>query len=138
MPRFSVRVDGLTEAKAALGALPGAFQEVIGETLQVGGAIILSEMLGRVPVDEGDLYNSAGMNIREDGLQVAVGYGDFKARFIEFGTEDTRAQPSLFPAFKRGSRYVRRQMKGWTLQAGKRVRNKTRRGKRANRGPTAQ
>lgn len=138
MPVFSVRVDGLTEAKAALSSLPEAFREVIAEDFQVGGAIIVSEMLGRVPVDEGDMYRSAGMNIRDDGLQVAVGYGDFKARFIEFGTEDTRAQPSLFPAFKRGSRYVRAKMRGWTFEAGRRVKTRTRRGKRANRGTTAQ
>lgn len=134
MPRFSVRVDGLSEAKAALASLPTAFRDVVSEDLQVGGMIILSEMLGRAPVDEGELIESAGMNTRDDGLQVAVGYGDFKARFVEFGTEDTPAQPSLFPGFRAGARYVRRQMRGWTLTAGRRVRNRTKRGKRANTG----
>lgn len=135
MPRFSVRVDGLSEAKAALAALPRAFRDEIADTFAVGGQIILSEMLGRVPRDEGDLANSAGLNFRDDGLQVAAGYGDFKAKWVEFGTEDTPAQPSLYPAFKVGARYVRRRIKTWTFAAGRRItKTRTKRGKRENTG----
>lgn len=128
--KAAVTIDGLTEAKAALALLPEAFRELAVSTLETGGLIILSEADARVPVDEGDLRDSLDINIRGDGLQVTVGSGDPKARWVEFATVDTPAQPFLWPAFQRGARFVRAQMKGWAAAAGEQVRSKTKRLKR--------
>lgn len=117
MARASVRVDGLTEAKATLAALPEAFKEQVRESIDIGSRIILSEAGSRVPVLTGKLKQSLGRNVREDGLQAAVGSGDFKAKFVEFGTEDTPAEPFLFPAFRLGAKFVRGQMKNWAQKA---------------------
>lgn len=130
MPRVSVRVDGLTEARASVAALPQAFKDVAAEELLIGSNIILTETNARVPVRFGKLKASLGRNIREDGLQIAVGFGDPKAQWVEFATEDTPAQPSLFPAFRLGARYIRRTMRSWAEKAGERVAFKTKRSNR--------
>lgn len=130
MARASVRIDGLTEAKATVAALPQAFKDVVAEELLIGSNIILYEANARVPVRFGKLKASLGRNIRDDGLQIAVGSGDPKAKFVEFPTNDTPAQPFLFPAFRLGARYVRRTMRSWAEKAGERVAFKTKRSNR--------
>lgn len=130
MAKLSVRLDGLTEAKATIALLPQAFKEVAAENLLIGSNIILYETNARVPVRFGKMKRSLGRNIREDGLQIAVGFGDPKARFVEFPTNDTPAQPSLFPAFRLGARFIRGSMRNWTDDAGNRARFKTKRSNR--------
>lgn len=117
MAKLSVRVDGLTEARANVANLPPAFRAVVVRTLYFGSGIIGIEASRRVPVDKGKLAASRGRNIREDGLQIAVGFGDKKAKFLEFGTNDTRAQPFLLPGFRIGARYIRQKMRGWAKEA---------------------
>lgn len=130
MAKLSVRVDGLTEARATTAALPEAFKAVVREALEIGGNIILYETNRRVPIRFGKMKASLGRNVRDDGLQVAVGFGDPKAKFVEFATNDTPAQPSLFLAFKLGARFIRRSMRDWTDDAGNRARFKTKRSNR--------
>lgn len=125
--RITVSFDGLTEISAALDAAPEAFRETAADALQGGGAVISAEADARVPVDEGDLKASGDSAIREDGLQVTVGYGDEKARWVEFATEDTPAQPFLYPAFQIGVKHVRKAMKGWAKAAGEKIRTRTKR-----------
>lgn len=112
----SVTIGGLAEASAALRRLPLEFREVAADTIEVGTAIMEGEADARVPVDEGDLKNSIGRNVRADGLQAEVGAGDYKARWVEFATNDTPAQPFLFPAFQVGARYIRAQMRHWAAR----------------------
>lgn len=114
-------IDGLTEARAACAALPEAFKEVVRESLDVGSRIILSEAGRMVPVRYGILKRSLGRNVREDGLQIAIGSGDWKAKFQEFGTNDTPRQAFLYPAYRRGAKYIRAQMKRWATDAATRV-----------------
>lgn len=115
--KVTARVDGLTEIDYKLRDLPGAFRRLAAEAIETGAAIMESEAKGRVPVDSGDLMNSIGTNIREDGLQAAVGSGLFYAAWVEVGTSDTPAQPYLYPAFLTGAKFVRRHMKGWVVRA---------------------
>lgn len=130
MAKLSVRVDGLTEARASVALLPQAFKDEVIDSFDVGSRIILSEAGRRVPVRRGKLKQSLGRNTRGDGLQVAIGSGDKKAKFVEFATNDTPAQPFLFPAFKLGARYVRRDMRDWAERAGQRVKFGTKRSNR--------
>lgn len=133
MGKFNVRVDGLTEAKETTALLPEAFKEVVRESLEIGSRIILSEAGLRVPVRSGKLKQSLGRNVREDGLQAAVGSGDYKAKFVEFGTNDTPAQPFLYPAFRAGAKFIRRQMRDWAGDAGERAKTRTKRSSRVRR-----
>lgn len=128
--KVSIRVDGLTEARATVAALPQAFKDQAAESLDIGSAMILMEAEQRVPVDEGDLKRSLARNVRSDGLQVAVGSGDFKARFVEFRTSDTPAQPFLYPAFRIGAKYIRSQMREWAKNAGYQAKFRMKRGRK--------
>lgn len=122
MARLSARLDGLTEASALIALLPQAFKDQVAESFDIGSRIILSEAVRRVPVRYGTLKLSLGRNVRPDGLQAAIGSGDKKARFVEFPTNDTPAQPFLFPAFQLGARYVRASMRNWAEKAGTQAR----------------
>lgn len=127
MARFTVRVDGLTEAKATAVALPEAFKDQVREALEIGSRIILSEAGARVPVRTAKLKQSLGRNVRDDGLQAAVGSGDYKAKFVEFGTNDTPAQPFLYPGFRAGAKFIRAFMRNAAERAGQQARFKTKR-----------
>jgi HK97 gp10 family phage protein len=132
---MTIRIDGLTEAKATLDALPQAFRDVASETISEGADIIWSEAFSRAPVGSGKdvhpgkLKQSIGKNIRSDGLQAAIGSGVDYAKFEEFGTSDTPAQPFLYPAFRIGARFVRGKMRDWADDAGNRAKFKTKRGR---------
>lgn len=122
-------IDGLTETKAALEALPASFREVVALTIAEAAQIIFEEARSRVPVLTGGLYRSIGVNIRKDGMQAAIGSGAEHAPFVEFGTKQTPAQPWLYPAFLRGARHVRKTMRDWVGDAGERAVVRSRRGK---------
>lgn len=123
----SVSITGLREAKEALGAIPEAMRFEVALTIRQGAGIIEADYRRRIRKRTGETAQSIGMNVREDGLQAAVGAGDPVARFLELGTFRTRRYPALYPAFLRGARHVRRQMRGWVPATGNRVRFKTRR-----------
>lgn len=139
MIRFALRVDGLTEATAAMAQLPVEFRAEAIRSIDEGSALIEVEYRARVPVGDaiagryakdrtpGELKRSIGRNVREDGLQAAVGSGSPRAKWVEFATEDTPAQPALRPAYRRGVRLIRQQMKEWGARAGQRVRVRSRR-----------
>lgn len=130
MARVSVRVDGLTKARETVALLPQAFKDAVVDAIEVGSRIILLEAFRRVPVRYGKLQASLGRNVRSDGLQASVGSGDKKARFVEFSTNDTPAQPFLYPAFRAGAKYIRGSMRRWAEEAGMQAKFKTKRGRR--------
>lgn len=125
------RIDGLTEVRAVLQRLPEAFREVAADSIDVGSRIILTEAAAHVPFRSRKLKRSLGRNVREDGLQAAVGTDVIYGRFVELGTKDKPAHPFLRPAFRRGARYVRGRMKSWAEEAGQKVKFRTRRPKAA-------
>lgn len=124
-------VDGLTAAKKALADLPEAFREVAADTIEIGSRIILAEAAARAPVGweplrpgHVRLKPSLGREVRSDGLQASVGSGDFTAPWVEFGTKKNAAKPFLWPAYRLGARFVRRQMRNWAQKAGEKVRTR--------------
>lgn len=134
---MTLRIDGLTEAKETFGLLPQAFIDVVTESIAEGTDVIWAEAFSRAPVGSGkdvhpgQLKRSIARNVRADGLQASVGSGLDYAKFVEFGTGDTPAEPFLFPAFRIGSRSIRGGMKDWADEAGERARFKTKRGRKA-------
>lgn len=122
-------LDGLTEAKAALSQLPEAFRETVAHTIELGVAIIEGEADARVPEESGALRASIGKAIRGDGLQATVGAGEHYARYVEFGTIHRSARPFLWPAFRLGARFVRKQMRQWGEDVGRKIRTRTKRSK---------
>ena len=124
-------IDGLTEARAALLALPDAFREAVTVTIAEAAEIIETDAKRRAPVRSGELRDSIGSNIRADGLQAAIGSGASHAPFVEFGTKTMPAQPWLYPAYRAGARLVRSAMKNWAAEALAAVQVRARRGKNA-------
>ena len=120
-------VDGLTEAYAALDAIPEAVRDFLADIIDTGSAIIESEAHRRVPIDEGDLDRSIGRNVREDGLQAAVGSDLEYAPFVELGTAHAPAQPWLYPAYLAGARFIRRRTKDFEKETGMRLRVRSKR-----------
>lgn len=125
-----VSVEGLEEAKDAFASMPEAFRDEVIPTLAAGGEIIEAEAKRRVPVAEGDLERSITTETSEQGLNVSVGSPLFYAKFPEFGTSTAPARPWLYPAFRLGAKYVRKQMRVWAAAATKKVRFRTKRKKR--------
>lgn len=123
------RIEGTEDVQAALQSLPEAFRQVVAQTFEVGAALIEGEADSRVPEDSGDLKASIGHEIRGDGLQATIGAGEPYARFVEFATVDTPAQPFLFPAFRIGARFIRKQIRDWVPAVGTKLRFKTKRRK---------
>jgi len=128
--RSSVTIDGLDEAQATVQALPEAFKDQVRDAIDVGSRIILTEAVRRVPVRTGALKSSLSRSVRGDGQEAIVASNDFKSKFIEFGTNDTPAQPFLFPAFRLGARYIRRSMRDWAEDAGVQARFRTKKSKK--------
>ena len=117
MAKVSVRVDGLTKARKSVALLPEAFKAQARDAIEIGSRIILMEASARAPYRKGTLKQSLGRNVRDDGLQASVGTGDKKARFVEFATNDTPAQPFLYPGFRAGSKFIRASMRNWARNA---------------------
>jgi len=59
---------------------------------------VVADARDLAPVEDGDLRDSIGVKVLEDG-SVAVVIGDWKGHFFEFGTVKMRAQPMLIPAW---------------------------------------
>lgn len=134
MATVTWRVDGLTEARSTFKDLPLAFKERAVESFEHWRQLAVAEARSRAPVaevDGGTLRDSIGSNTGAEGLQVAVGSGDPKARFVEFATNDTPAQPFLYPAFRIASKFVRKDLRAWADDAGARARFKTKRGRKS-------
>lgn len=133
---MKLRIDGLTEAKETFGLLPEAFVAVAKETIDKGTDIIWSEAYSRAPVGSGkdvhpgQLKASIARNVRSDGLQATVGAGVVYAKFVEFGTNDTPAEPFLFPAYRIGARYIKGEIRKWADEAGQRAKFKTKGGRK--------
>lgn len=124
----TISVDGLREASEALTSkLPEAFRQAVASSVREGSAIIHGEARRRVRKRSRALMRSIATNIREDGLQAAVGTPMPRGRWLELGTKKMTAKPWLYPAFRRGARHIRKEMRGWGTEAGKRVRFKTKR-----------
>lgn len=143
MAKFTLRADGLTEAKATFAELPAAFRSVASETIEAGTDIMWAEAYAHAPVGSGrdphpgELKRSIARNVRSDGLQASVGSGLYRAKFTEFGTSDTPAEPFLLPAFRVGARYIRNEMRDWADMAGNRARFRTKARKRTVVVPSA-
>ena len=123
-----VRVDGLTEAKAALAFIPEAVREEFAAMIRETAENVEQLARSAAPRRDGDLKASIATNIREDGLQAAIGSNLYYAKFVEFGTVRTRKRPFLYPAF----RLAVRQFRIGAKEAGVKIRNKV---KRRYKGP---
>lgn len=99
-----------------LAALPAAAKEQIRDALVRSAREITDLMISLAPRDTGRLQVSIGFtfgvapkgtisfgDVKFGDLKVTIYAGDdeaFYARWVEFGTQKTRAQPYFFPAYR--------------------------------------
>lgn len=128
---MSVRVEGIQDAVQAFRDMPGPIREAIAEKVANAAAIIESEAIGRVPIDEGDLKRDIQTKLSPRGMAAVVGNDEvIYARWVELGTLRMNAQPYLYPAFRWGARYFRKEMRSLGDEIGAKVRGRTRRSRR--------
>jgi HK97 gp10 family phage protein len=93
-------VQGGRELDQLLQTLPGKMQKNINRGgLRAGAVVALDAVKSRIPVDQGDLRDSARITTRAKGATVSasVKVGNAKAyyaRFVEFGTRPHLVQVS--------------------------------------------
>lgn len=86
-------IQGGAELDTFLQTLPGKMQKNVNRTgLRAGAAVLLPEVKQRIPVDQGDLRNSARITSRAKGATVSasVKVGNTKAWYahlVEYGTK---------------------------------------------------
>lgn len=127
---MSIDVEGTEDVVAAFRELPDAIREVIGEKIETTAGIIHSEARRRVPYDDGDLDRDIKIKLSPRKQYARVGNDLFYAPFQELGTLRSPAQPYLYPAFRAGARYLRREMRGWGNEVGAQIRGRARRRRR--------
>lgn len=82
--------------------LPDDMVQPLKDAIQDRGLAVYDAAIGRIPVRTGDLRDSLGMKIVNNGLAVIVGFGSkefpalwrkagWRARFVEFGTKGSPA-----------------------------------------------
>lgn len=131
---MSISAEGIPDVVAAFRATPDVIREMIGEKIETAAAIIESEARRKVPIDEGDLEADIQIKLSPRRQMALIGNDLLYAKFVELGTLRTRPQPYLYPAFRWGSRYLRRELRGWGMEVGARVRGRTRRSRALRRG----
>lgn len=108
---MDIKLDGFRQFRRTLDRLEKKTgRKVVRRSLRVGAKIIHAEAKALVPVDEGEIKRSlkvrAAKTARRSksfGIAVMTDAKDFDDSAhhgaVEFGTEDTEAQPYMRPAY---------------------------------------
>lgn len=97
------RVEGRERLKARLQAIPGRMRAEVRAAIEKSADELVGMQQRLAPVDDGVLRDSIRKEPGDHDLAVAVKAGSdaaFYARFVEFGTQRTPAQPFFFPAYR--------------------------------------
>ena len=114
--RQAAGIVGLSELRKKLRAMPAAVRQPVVDAVQAGAEEIRFEQLSRVAVAEGDLAASIEIKFGRDRLSAKIGpgartkkakrRGGWRAKFIEFGTRHSPAQPFARIALERKQRKI--------------------------------
>lgn len=92
-------IVGLSKMKADLARAAAKIQQAADDAVDEGAEAVAQGMRAGAPVDTGELVDGIAVRPAEDGVGKDVGVFDVgHAGFVEFGTEDTPAQPFAQPA----------------------------------------
>ncbi len=126
-------IENRARLERKLKALPNNGADKVRKAIAKGAPELADAARTLAPRNSGELQDSIGFEIADDGLSAKVGSSLFWARFVEFGTKGggknrprhpgTRAQPFLFPAYrimkKRIVGRIKRSVKAAVKQAAK-------------------
>lgn len=98
MAREVLRVEGADVLARRLRALPGALEAAARRAVTAEVDEIADDMRRGAPRDTGELVDSVQAEVAPDGMSGVAAATAMHAEPVEFGTEDTRAQPFAGPA----------------------------------------
>lgn len=81
-----------------------AVERALADGIEVLGDWIVEEARRAAPVLTGEFRDSIQVERGDDGVQVLS--DSDHAAYVEFGTNDTRAQPTITPAFTAGMSHL--------------------------------
>ena len=106
----TVRITGAKSLRRVLRQAPNDVKAELVEAVASSAAEMERGMLARVPRDKGDLASVIKTKPSRDGLSARVGPGvkgkrdmrkaGWRAKFVEFGTQDQEAQSFVFSTAK--------------------------------------
>ena len=82
----------------------------VKKIVKTNGAEMQAEAQRIVPVDNGALKRSIGLEIKDSGMTAEVEPTAEYAPYVEFGTRFMNAQPYMKPAFEKQSKQFRKDM----------------------------
>jgi HK97 gp10 family phage protein len=131
MAKKTLSVEGSIALQEALAELPRDVRDEFREAVAHGSRGIVLSARERAPRDEGDLIASIDDVISGDGLTAEAGSrGVLYAAHVEWGTEDTAAQPYLFPAFVENLKPLRKDLRKIVADIPLKVRTRVKRDRR--------
>lgn len=138
-----MKIERKAELRRKMAAIPQVARAELRKALEVSASEMVSTARSFAPVDSGALrtsidhtfgeYKAANANVRgvragggvgDKDLSVTIHAGDasaYYAAFVEFGTQDSVAQPYFFPAYRLTKKRVRGRMNRALKVAAKKV-----------------
>lgn len=124
-------LQNLGSLRRKLRALPDDLRAAIRAEFEAAAAEMEAEMKERVPKDTGTLEGLISSKVSADGFSAKIGFRGkrasrkgYYAKFQEFGTVDTPAQPFMVPAFEavapKAVKRIRKRVNQALADAGKR------------------
>ncbi|KQX42415.1 hypothetical protein ASD04_00120 [Devosia sp. Root436] len=123
------RVQGLDKLNRKVARMPAAAKTEIKRGLDTGADKLVAMAKALAPVADGDVKASIRKEPGAHELSVVVRAGGppgspaEHAVFVEFGTDDTEAQPFLMPSFRALKRSIRSSIAYRIVKAAKAVAN---------------
>ncbi|MGE3245716.1 MAG: HK97-gp10 family putative phage morphogenesis protein [Beijerinckiaceae bacterium] len=117
-------VDGLKELNRKFARMPEEVRRDLAKELDRSAHDVAGLARGLAPRDEGDLVQSIGVEPGKHDLARNVVAGDddaYYARWVEHGSDKTRASPFFFPAYRALRRAIRARLGRAYAKAAKRV-----------------
>lgn len=121
---MATKVQGLDRLKAKLAALPGETKTELLASLNVSADELVAMQKRLAPRDRGDLAGSIEKIPGRHELAVIVQAGGPDAihgRWVEFGTQKTRAQPFFFPSWRALRKRIKSRNSRASVKAAKKV-----------------
>ena len=106
--------DQLARLRKRFDAVPKAVRAAVRPVLDKSAEELVTRMQALAPVDDGDLRDSIRAEDGDHELSVRVQAGDdgaFYARWVEFGTANTPANPFFFVAYRLSKKRLQRRIK---------------------------
>lgn len=130
MSRSSITVSGLSAAVKALRELPRDIDQLVNPLVEKSVQAIEDDARARAPFDEFELRNDISSQMLPGGNKGEVKSAVDHSVPVEFGTEDTPAQPFMFPAFQAEVKVLRKELRALVADLPVKLRTRVKRDKR--------